>query len=64
MVAGNRTAPVLPGYLHHKQYHATRRRTRNQYRALLATLRLKQAAGILNREDLAHINEWLITQPE
>ncbi len=43
---------------------ARRDYARSRYDYLLDTLRLKQAAGILAGEDLAQINEWLISQPE
>lgn len=40
-------------------FGAERDRARARYTYLLNGLRLKQAAGILTREDLAQINQWL-----
>ena len=39
---------------------ARRDHARSRYDYLLATLRLKQAAGILQESDLVQINEWLV----
>lgn len=43
---------------------ARRDYARSRYDYLLNTLRLKQAAGILDGEDLVQINEWLVTPTE
>jgi len=43
---------------------ARRDYARSRYDYVLSTLRLKQAAGVVTGEDLAQINEWLITPGE
>ncbi len=43
---------------------ARRDHARSRYDYLLASLRLKQAAGILEESDLVQINEWLVAATE
>lgn len=56
---GTRTAVEVLSVLR-EQYRAERDYAQARYDYLLNTLRLKQAAGTLNREDVVHINQWLV----
>ena len=56
---GTRTAVEVLAVLR-EQYRAERDYAQARYNYILNILRLKQAAGILNREDVVQINQWLV----
>jgi len=48
-----------------QQLTATRRDlAQATYNYILSVLRLKAAAGALNEDDLAYVNQWLETPPQ
>jgi outer membrane protein len=55
---GTRTAVEVLSVLR-EQYRAERDYAQARYDYLLNILRLKQAAGILNKQDVVRINDWL-----
>ncbi len=56
---GTRTAVEVLSVLR-EQYRAERDYAQARYDYLLNILRLKQAAGILNKQDVVRINDWLV----
>ena len=56
---GTRTAVEVLSVLR-EQFRSERDYARARYDYILNILRLKQAAGILAKEDVVQINEWLV----
>jgi len=55
---GTRTAVDVLAALR-EQYRAERDYAQSRYNYIINVLRLKQSAGILNREDVVQVNDWL-----